>query len=323
MILCCGEALIDMVPFTSSEGSPSFRPCPGGSPYNSAIAIGRLGVPVSFVGRLSTDFFGELLLKRLQDNGVATNLIARSGQTTTLAFVKLEHGKEPQYAFYTEGSADRSLAPSDLPARLPAEARCILFGSISMTMEPVASTIEALVKREGARVDATAPVISLDPNVRPVMIRDHTAYVRRLEGWIASSTILKISSADMEFVYPDLDRETAIDKVLSMGPSLVVTTLGMDGALAVGRRADGSLFRATSPVVPVQVVDTIGAGDTFHAGFLSWLELKGKMSRSAVAGLREDELAAALAFANKAASLVCAKRGAEPPTLAEMEAFGH
>jgi fructokinase len=322
MILCCGEALIDMVPFTSSEGADAYRPCPGGSPYNSAIAIGRLGVPVSFVGRLSTDFFGELLVKRLGDNGVATNLIARSGQTSTLAFVKLEHGKEPQYAFYTEGSADRSLVPSDLPARLPAEARCILFGSISMTMEPVASTIEALVKREGERKDAAAPVISLDPNVRPVMIRDHAAYVRRLEGWIASSTILKISGADMEFVYPGLERETAIAKVLSMGPSLVVTTLGMDGALAVGRRVDGSLFRATAPVVPVQVVDTIGAGDTFHAGFLSWLEMNGKMTRQAVAALSEDELAVALAFANKAASLVCAKRGAEPPTIAEMEAFG-
>jgi fructokinase len=191
-----------------------------------------------------------------------------------------------------------------------------------MTMEPVASTIEALVKREGEREDAAAPVISLDPNVRPVMIRDHAAYVRRLEGWIASSTIVKISGADLEFVYPDLKLEAALDKVLSMGPSLVVTTLGKNGALAIGRRSDGSTYRATAPIVEVTVVDTIGAGDTFHAGFLAWLEKNGKMSRAAVAALREEELAAALAFANKAASLVCAKRGAEPPTLAELEAFG-
>ncbi len=319
MILCCGEALIDMVPF-AWEGGDAFRPCPGGSPYNSAIAISRLGVPVSFVGRLSTDFFGELLIKRLGENGVRTDLIARSDQTTTLAFVKLESGAEPQYSFYTEGSADRSLLPADLPHRLPAAADCILFGSISMTMEPVASTIEAFVKREAGRNDVGAPVISVDPNVRPVMIADRQAYVRRLEGWMASSTIVKISGADLEYVYPDLDRDEALRKILAFGPTLVVTTLGMDGALAVGRRSDGSAFSAAAPVVPVKVVDTIGAGDTFHAGFLSWLETHGKMSRAAVAGLGEAELAEALAFANKAAALVCAKRGAEPPTLAEMEA---
>jgi hypothetical protein len=188
MILCCGEALIDMVP-----SGDAYRPCPGGSPYNSAVAVGRLGAPVAFVGRLSRDFFGQTLVERLAANGVRTDLIARSDQTTTLAFVKLADGEEPQYAFYTEGSADRSLSPRDLPERLPPEASCILFGSISMTMEPIASTIEALVKREAQNL-----VVSLDPNIRPVMIKDKESYVRRLEGWMASSTIVKISGADME-----------------------------------------------------------------------------------------------------------------------------
>jgi fructokinase len=316
MILCCGEALIDMVP-----SGDAYRPCPGGSPYNSAVAIGRLGVPVSFIGRLSRDFFGDALVARLRENGVGTELIARSDQTTTLAFVKLAHGEEPQYAFYTEGSADRSLSPRDLPERLPAEASCILFGSISMTMEPIASTIEALVQRESADL-----VVSLDPNVRPVMIRDKESYVRRLEGWIAASTIVKISGADMDFVYPRLSRDEALQRVLSLGPALVVTTLGKEGALAIGKRGGssslaGSLFRATAPVYDVEVVDTIGAGDTFHAGFLSWLEMNGKMSRAAISALTEAELAEALSFANLAASLVCAKRGAEPPTLAEMEEY--
>lgn len=318
MILCCGEALIDMVPFKTgdSAGNDAFKPCPGGSPYNSAVAIGRLQVPVAFLGRLSTDFFGDTLVGRLKENGVRTDLIARANQTTTLAFVKLSPGEEPQYAFYTEGSADRSLLPSDLPAQLPDDARCILFGSISMTMEPGATTIEALVRREAGR-----RVVSLDPNVRPAMIRDPDAYRRRLEGWIASSSIVKISGADMDFVYPSMTRDQALDHVLSLGPILVVTTLGPDGALAIGRRADGSRFRATAPVVPVKVVDTIGAGDTFHAGFLSWLEMHGKMSRSALAALSEAELTDALAFANAAASLVCSRRGAEPPTLAELKAF--
>jgi len=316
MILCCGEALIDMVP-----SGDAYRPCPGGSPYNSAVAIGRLGVPVAFLGRLSSDFFGDALVGRLAENGVRTDLVARSEQNTTLAFVKLAEGEEPQYAFYTEGTADRSLSPRDLPAKLPEEASCILFGSISMTMEPVASTIENLIAREKDNL-----VVSLDPNVRPVMIKDKEAYVRRLEGWMAASTIVKISGADMDFAYPSLSREEALLRVLSLGPALAVTTLGKDGALAIGKRgndssAPGSLFRATAPVYDVQVADTIGAGDTFHAGFLSWLESRGKMSRRAISALGEAELAEALSFANMAASLVCSKRGAEPPTKAEMEAF--
>jgi fructokinase len=321
MILCCGEALIDMVPSTSPEGMTTYRPLPGGSPYNSAIAMGRLGTPVGFLGRLSSDFFGTMLVDRLKQNGVKTDYIIRAPQNSTLAFVKLEAGKEPQYVFYTEGTADRSFSVEDLPKTLPQDLHGILFGSISMTMEPVASTIETFIQTQSRRQDDAAPVISLDPNVRPVMIQDHGRYVKRLESWIASATIVKISGADMEYVYPSLSREEALEKVLSLGPTLVVTTLGADGALAIGRRNDGSRFSATAPVVPVKVADTIGAGDTFHAGLLSWLELKGKLNRQELANLSEKDLKEALFFANKAASLVCTKHGAEPPTMAEMEAL--
>mgnify|MGYP005840374211 CR=1 FL=1 len=321
MIVCCGEALIDMVPYTTPDGIDTYRPLPGGSPYNSAIAMGRLGAPVSFMGRLSSDFFGTMLVNRLKENNVQTDLIVRSTQNSTLAFVKIEAGKEPQYAFYTEGTADRSFSGEDLPKSLPPDLHGILFGSISMTMEPVATTIEQFVFTQSKRADAEAPVISLDPNIRPVMIHDHDRYVRRLESWISCATIVKISSADMEYVYPSLTREAALEKVLSLGPTLVVTTLGADGALAMGRRKDGSRFSAAASVVPVQVADTIGAGDTFHAGLLAWLELKGKLNRLALLQISEEDLHEALFFANKAASLVCTKHGAEPPTMAEMEGF--
>jgi len=320
MILCCGEALIDMVPFhhEGAEGGEAYRPCPGGSPYNSAVAVGRLGVPVAFLGRISRDFFGESLVARLAANGVDTGLIARSGQPSTLAFVKLAEGEEPQYAFYAEGSADRSLMPADLPEELPKDARCLLFGSISMTMEPAASTIEALVMRESGR-----RVVSFDPNVRPVMISDRPAYVRRVERWFSAATIIKISGADLDYLYPGLSRDAALERALSFGASLLVTTLGADGALALGVRTDGARFSAEAPGARVEVADTIGAGDSFHAAFLSWLELNGKMSRAAIAALSEAELAQALLFANRAAALVCARRGAEPPTMAELTAFGH
>ena len=323
MIICCGEALIDMVRAPVPKLGEGFLPLAGGSPYNTAIAIGRLGVPVKFLGRFSRDFFGEILVKRLRDNHVGEELLIRGNQNSTLAFVKLEKGKEPQYVFYTEGTADRSLSVADLPPKLPADTRCILFGSISMTMEPIASAIEALILREGTRKSADqmdgAPIISFDPNIRPFMIKDKNAYIERFEKWIAASTITKISAGDFEFIYPKLTLEQALQKTLAMGPRLVIATLGVKGALALIRRNDGNVSRVSAPVVDLPVADTIGAGDTFHGAFLSWLELKGKMSRSALAGLSEADLYNALYFANKAASIVCTRHGAEPPTRREVE----
>jgi fructokinase len=321
MIVCCGEALIDMVRADIPGRGEGFLPLPGGSPYNTAVAIGRLGVPAAFLGRLSRDFFGTMLVDRLRDNRIRTELVTRSAETTTLAFVRLEKGKEPEYLFYTQGSADRSLCPADIPEQLPPDTRCVLFGSIAMTMEPVASAIESLIVREGSR-GADTPVISLDPNVRPFMIARREAYVPRFESWLPSVTIAKISSADFDFIYPGLGLERSLEKILRMGPRLAVTTLGPRGALALLRRDDGSILRVNVPAVDVPVVDTIGAGDTFHGAFLSWLEIHGNMSRSALAALSEADLYEAVLFANKAASLVCAKQGADPPTLAELEALG-
>jgi fructokinase len=300
-----------------------FLPYPGGSPYNTAIAIGKLGTPVKFLGRFSTDFFGEILLKRLRESHVGEELITRSGQNTTLAFVKIEKGKEPQYIFFTEGTAGRSLLIEDLPSKLPADTKCILFGSISMTMEPIASAIEHLILREGSRKSTDqmdgAPIISFDPNIRPFMIKNKAAYIERFEKWISSSTIAKISSEDFSFLYPKLDMAKALKKVLAMGPRLAICTLGSKGAQASLRRNDGSITTVSAPVVNLPVADTIGAGDTFHGAFLSWLEMKGKMSRSSLANLSETELYDALFFANKAASIVCSRRGAAPPTLKEVQ----
>ena len=206
---------------------------------------------------------------------------------------------------------------------MPPEIRCILFGSIALTMEPSASTIESLIVREGGKgsVAAERPVISLDPNVRPFMIHHRQAYVQRFETWVRYATIAKISEVDFDFIYPGLGLEKSLEKILDMGPRMALTTLGPKGALALLRKDDGSVLRVSAPVVDLHVADTIGAGDTFHGAFLSWLELRGKMSRSAIASLTEAELYDALYFANKAAYLVCSRQGADPPSLAEVEAL--
>jgi len=325
MIICCGEALIDMVRTPVPGQGHAFLPLPGGSPYNTAIAIGRLGRPVKFFGRFSTDFFGEILVKRLKDNRVGDDLIIRAAQNSTLAFVKLEKNKDPQYVFYAEETADRSLTIEDLPSELPAQTSCIHFGSIAMTMEPIASTIEAFILREGTRKSADqmdgAPVLSFDPNIRTFMIKDHDAYIARFEKWIAAATIAKISSSDFQFLYPKLEAEKALQKILAMGPRLAICTLGTKGALALLRRNDGSVTRISVPAVSLPVVDTIGAGDAFHGALLSWLDMKGKMSRSSLVSLSEGELYDALFFAVRAAAIVCSRRGAESPTKKEIESL--
>jgi fructokinase len=204
MIICCGEALIDMARTQVSGLGEGFFPHAGGSPYNSAITIGKLGVPVKFLGRISTDFFGEVLMKKLRENHVEDDFIVRSGQNSSLAFVKIERGKEPRYIFYSDGTADRSLSIADLPPKLPEDTKCLLFGSISMTLEPVASAIETLILREGSRKSTDqmdgAPVISFDPNIRPLMIKEKNAYIERFEKWVASATIAKISAEDFGFL---------------------------------------------------------------------------------------------------------------------------
>lgn len=320
MILGCGESLIDMIPSVNTEGEPSFLTCPGGSPYNAAIVVGRLGVPVSFLGRFSRDFFGQMLIGRLEENHVGTEMIIRSNEHTCLAFVKLEKDKEPEYNFYIQGTAAQSFSVTDIPRHVSTKPSCIFFGSIAMTMEPAASAIEQFVTEQYALSDG--PVISLDPNVRRFMIPDHAAYVKRFEKWAAVSHIVKISEADADFIYPGVGLRTSLEKIMRMGPSLVVSTLGSDGAMALIKSPDdGSLVEVKVPGSKVTVVDTIGAGDTFHGGLLSSLFLQGKMNRADIAGLSTARLEQALIFANKAASLVCSRRGAEPPTLAEIESF--
>jgi fructokinase len=229
----------------------------------------------------------------------------------------MEHGKGPQYIFYAEKTADCSLSAEDLPLHLPADTQCIVFGSIAMTMEPMASAIETLILRESGR---EIPVISFDPNIRPFMIRDRDAYMKRFEKWVGASAITKISAEDLEFIYPRLEPGQALRKILAMGSRLVICTLGIRGAQAMLRRDDGSITEVSAPVVYFPaVVDTVGAGDTFHGAFLSWLELRGKMSLSALVNLNNTDLYDALIFANNAASIVCSRRGADPPTFNEVE----
>jgi fructokinase len=153
------------------------------------------------------------------------------------------------------------------------------------------------------------------------MIGDKDAYVKRFEGWLAATDIVKISEADFDFIYPGVSLDESLLRLLDAGPKMALVTLGPDGAMGLLRKAGGEVLRVRAPAVDLPVVDTIGAGDTFHGAFLAWLERHEKTDRRKLAALSKAELYDALFFANKAASLVCSRHGANPPTLEETEAL--
>ena len=309
MILCCGEALIDFVPL---EGVRGYQPCPGGSIFNIAVGLGRLQTPVGFFSCISTDFFGDMLASYLVENGVSTDFTLRAPGPTTLAFVSLPDGRhtEPRYVFYANQAVDRSLTLADLPAQLPEPIQALHFGSISLVLEPGASTLEALMLRESGK-----RILSLDPNIRPSLIADREVYRQRFEGWLRRVDIVRLSVADLEWLYPGADAHQVMQSWLDWGPSVCLLTLGAEGASGI--TAKGAAATVASP--KIKVADTVGAGDTFLAATLSWLHEKGKLAnRQALGALSPADLSACLEYAARAAAINCSRPGANPPYKHEM-----
>ncbi|SMO97058.1 carbohydrate kinase family protein [Paracoccus laeviglucosivorans] len=301
MILCAGESLIDMVPQAGQ-----FRPLAGGAVYNTAIALGRLGTPTSYLWPISRDPFGEMLLTPLTQAGVATDLCPRSDRLTTLAFVTLTGG-EARYAFYDEGSAGRMLSPDDLPP-IPADISALFIGGISLVPDPCGAAIEELARRAKPRM----PVM-LDPNIRPFFIQDADAYRARLERLFALADIVKLSSDDLEWLMPDVDHAEAAARILAKGPRIILKTGGIQGAIAYWQ---GEPLAA--PALQVEVADTIGAGDTFNAGVLAALHESGALSRDGIDKLTPQTLLQALTLGTRAAAVTVSRPGANPPWLHEL-----
>ena len=290
MILCAGEALIDMLPRDTSEGA-AFLPVPGGAVFNTAVALGRLGAPVAMFTGLSTDLFGERLAAALAASGVADRA-HRADRPTTLAFVTLSEG-QARYAFYDEGTAGRMLTPDDLPDASGAEA--LFLGGISLAVEPCADAYEALA-------GATDAPLMIDPNVRPSFVADAGRYRARIARLIARATLVKLSDEDMAWLGLDADA------ILDMGARALLLTEGAKGATAITARG-----RVHVAARPAEVVDTVGAGDTFNAGVLAALH-----ERGALADPSDDDLRAALDLGTRAAAVTVSRAGANPPRRDEL-----
>ena len=306
MILCCGEALIDMLPRTTTLGEPAFAPHAGGAVFNTAIALGRLGAPTGFFSGLSTDLMGEILTTTLTASKVDTSLAARSNRPTTLAFVKLVNG-QATYAFYDENTAGRLLSPADLPT-LPARVNTLFFGGISLVNDPAAATYEALQAREsGTRVTM------IDPNIRPGFITDPAPYRARITRMMARADIVKLSDEDLHWLMGAGDLTRLARQIIATGPSLVFLTEGAKGARAVTATQDR--FVAAQKVT---VADTVGAGDTFNAGVLAALHRAKALHKPALATLPDATLDAALTLGTRAAAVTVSRAGANPPWADEL-----
>ena len=308
MILSCGEALIDMLPRTSTLGEPCFAPYAGGAVMNTAIALGRLGAPSAFFSGLSNDMLGEILNETLQASNVDTSHCARSGRPTTVAFVKLVNG-QATYAFYDENTAGVMLSQDQLPS-LPDTVGTLFFGGISLVNDPAASTYAALQARYSA-----ARVTMIDPNIRLGFIAGKEGpYRARIESMIARADIVKLSDEDLVWVMGEGDIEALSRQIIAMGPKVVFVTEGAKGARAI--TATQNRFVAAQKIV---VADTVGAGDTFNAGALAALHQAGALTKARVATLSDAELDAALSLGTRAAAITCSRPGANPPWAHELE----
>lgn len=292
-----------MLPAKGANGETVYSPHVGGAVFNTARALGHLGAKVGILSGVSVDEFGGMLVQALEDSGVDTSVLIRSDRLTTLAVVTLKDG-QATYGFYDEGSAGRMITPADLPA-IPDKVSALFFGGISLVGNPAADSYVHLLKAMGA----DRPVM-LDPNIRPSFITDEPAYRSRLSGMINRSDILKVSDEDLHWLIGSSDpTEFFTDTSLS----IILLTRGSDGVTLFTRRE-----RQNVGARQVEVVDTVGAGDAFNAGFLSRLETEGMLSKSALSKATADQLRPAVEKGNDVAAIVVSRAGASPPRAGEL-----
>jgi fructokinase len=302
MIVVGGESLIDLIVYPDGR----LTAIPGGGPFNTARTIGRLGGSSMYLGRLSTDRFGQALRDTLARDGVDCGLVQSTDQPTTLAIAELDDVGTATYQFYVEGTSAPGLSLDGLePEPLAPGARALHVGTLGLVLEPMGTTLESLVRAAGDEV-----VVMVDPNCRPSATRDPVALGARVQRLAARADVIKVSTDDLAFLYPAADADAAARALLEVGPSAILVTDG-GRAVHVVVRGGATLL----PVPRVEVVDTVGAGDAFGGAFLSsWIE----RGLGRVELTDTDRLRPSVEFAIKVATETCRRAGAEPPTAAEM-----
>jgi len=309
MMVVSGEALMDVFAAGETPTGMTLDARIGGSPLNVAIGLARLAQPVAFFGALSQGFIGDRLLKALRDEGVDTGCSVRVDALATLGLVGLDAQGVPNYAFYSDGAADRLLPLSAL-GRVPT-AQAYHFGSYAMVVEPVAATQRALVEREYRR-----SVIAYDPNIRLNVEPDVQRWRDTLQWMLPRTHLLKISDEDLSLLFPGVDAGQLAAAWIDAGVALVVVTRGAAGALAWT-----AAHHVGAAPKEIDVVDTVGAGDTFQAALLTALAERSLLQSAALRTLTRAALHGVLQFATHAAAITCSRRGANLPRRNELAAL--
>lgn len=307
-IVVAGEALIDLAP-----RGELLLPLPGGSPYNVAVGLARLGRSSEYLGRVSTDGFGQRLLQRLRDEGGGTHYVVPTDEPTTLAVVHLDAQARASYGFYLQGTSTTGLTGEEidrLPALPDAAPVHVSFGAVTLDDPAGAALAELLRTGTGERVR------TLDPNVRANVIADMPAYAQRMDQLVATCDLVKVSDEDLELLHPGVDPLDTASRWAASGTARVVVTRGPHGAVAF----DASGGRRHIAGIEVEVVDTVGAGDAFTSGLLAALDRAGHLSSpDTLASISGDDLDAAVRYAIRVAAITCTRAGSDPPTAAEVD----
>lgn len=312
MFTVVGEALVDLV--AERDDPATFHAHAGGSPFNVAITLGRLGEQVALAARSGRDAFGAMLEAKARDSGVSFARWQVVAEPTTLAVAGLDPDGRAQYDFYLDSTA--GLGWDDSVADLVSgdDPDVLHLGSIASWRPPSAAVLQALQHRLHAR---GSTLISYDPNVRPALIGDRDAVRASIERCVGAAHLIKASDEDVEFLYPGTPLEQVARAWCELGATLVVVTLGADGAVALG--AHGEITRR--PGRSITVADTVGAGDSFAGGLLAALGAEGLARPGALAGATAAQLGSALGEAVAVSAMTCARAGANPPTRAELDAW--
>ncbi|MBT2375371.1 carbohydrate kinase family protein [Pseudomonas fluorescens] len=306
MYLVCGEALFDFFSEEDASGQASkvnYKAIAGGSPFNVAVGLRRLGIDAGLFAGLSNDYLGRRLLQVLKDEGVREDYLLEFTAPTTLAMVAVGANGSPQYSFRGEGCADRQLQLKHLPP-LGADIRGVHIGSFSLVVQPIADTLLALVRRESGK-----RLISLDPNVRLNPEPNIELWRQRVAELVKHADLIKVSDEDLHLLYPDQSPESVLQGWLQYRCQLVFLTRGGDGA-SVFSRQHGNW---TAPAVKVVMADTVGAGDTFQAALIAWLTEQQLDSVEGLQNLSREQIDSLLNFAIRAAALTCGKTGPDLP----------
>lgn len=293
----CGEVLIDLIP----DGTER-KAVVGGGPANTAKALAKLGIATQFIDGISSDQYGQMALKELHQDGVLLDYVKFSDKPTCLAIVSLSQSGGATYEFVIDGTATFDFAHSWLPDPFELKPSLLHIGTLVTAIEPAASVLHEWA----SKVAEVAPVV-FDPNIRPAVLDNRDLYVAAVEKWVAISSAIKVSDDDLHWLYPDQSIESVVKRWLSDGVALVVVTFGANGL--TGFSSDG---KVEVGVVKVDVVDTVGAGDTVGAVLVEAIIEKG------LANLTGENLKATLVRAAKAAAITCSRSGAKPPSKLEI-----